>query len=480
MAATTALQRTYSLSFQSYRSLYMTLCLVIADIVTLLLSVAISLTCKDLLSGIPSWGPYLRLWPFLFVFIAGYGLLGLYSGVALSPPQELQRATLSSAMIFVILGAATVSLRGATTYFTWTLLLAMILGVVLLPLLRAVARRIFATKAWWGRPAVIFGAGQAGREVVETLLDQPGLGVKPVAVIDDDVQGPLTIRGIPVMSGRDLARAFPESHESAYAVVAMPGVPSSRFLAMIESYGLRFSRVLIIPNLANFCSLWVDTKSVGGMLGLEVCQQALVRGRQWPKRVLDLTLTLLGGALVLPLIALIALWIRFDSSGPVFYAQQRIGQDGREFRAWKFRSMVENADQILTRHLAQNPLLQDEWERDHKLRNDPRITKVGRFLRRSSLDELPQLWNVLLGEMSLVGPRPIVEAEIPKYGNKFDLYTKVKSGLTGLWQVSGRNDTSYDERVRLDAFYVRNWSVWLDFYILFRTIETVLFRKGAY
>jgi len=283
-----------------------------------------------------------------------------------------------------------------------------------------------------------------------------------------------------VMSGRDLARAFPESHESAYAVVAMPGVPSSRFLAMIESYGLRFSRVLIIPNLANFCSLWVDTKSVGGMLGLEVCQQALVRGRQWPKRVLDLTLTLLGGALVLPLIALIALWIRFDSSGPVFYAQQRIGQDGREFRAWKFRSMVENADQILTRHLAENPVLQEEWERDHKLRNDPRITKVGRFLRRSSLDELPQLWNVLLGEMSLVGPRPIVEAEIPKYGNKFDLYMKVKSGLTGLWQVSGRNDTSYDERVRLDAFYVRNWSVWLDFYILFRTIETVLFRKGAY
>ena len=116
----------------------------------------------------------------------------------------------------------------------------------------------------------------------------------------------------------------------------------------------------------------------------------------------------------------------------------------------------------------------------YKLTRDPRVTPFGRILRRTSLDELPQLWNVLKGEMSLVGPRPIVDAEIAKYGNSFHLYTKVKSGLTGLWQVSGRNDTSYDQRVYLDVFYVRNWSVWLDLYILFRTIETVLFRKGAY
>jgi len=216
------------------------------------------------------------------------------------------------------------------------------------------------------------------------------------------------------------------------------------------------------------------------MLGLEVCQQAFVRERQWPKRVLDLALTLLGAVLVLPLIALMALWIKVDSPGPVFYAQERIGQDGKHFQAWKFRSMVQNADGILQRYLDDNPVLREEWERSHKLRNDPRITRAGGFLRRTSLDELPQLWNVLKGEMSLVGPRPIVEAEIPKYGNKFSLYTKVKSGLTGMWQISGRSDTSYDERVQLDTFYVRNWSVWLDLYILFRTIEIVLLRKGAY
>ncbi len=455
-------------------------CLIAADLFTLLLSVAISLLCKSMVSGIPTWEPYLRLAPFLFVFIAVYALVGLYGGVALSPPEELRRAMLSSVIVFVVLGAATVSLRGASKYFTWVMFLAILLSLFLLPLLRGLLRSRFANEPWWGSPAVVFGAGDAGQRVVSTLLDQPGLGLKPVAVVDDDPEQPGAIRGVPVMRGFELAAMVPQSCEFAYAVVAMPGVPSSRFLASIESYGLRFSRILMIPNLANFCSLWVNPRSVGGMLGLEVCQQAFVRERQWPKRVLDLTLTLLGAVVVLPIIALLALWIKADSPGPVFYSQQRIGQDGKQFQAWKFRSMVQNADGILQRYLDDNPILREEWERSHKLRNDPRITRAGGFLRRTSLDELPQLWNVLKGEMSLVGPRPIVEAEIPKYGNKFSLYTKVKSGLTGMWQISGRSDTSYDERVQLDSFYVRNWSVWLDLYILFRTIEIVLLRKGAY
>jgi lipopolysaccharide/colanic/teichoic acid biosynthesis glycosyltransferase len=142
--------------------------------------------------------------------------------------------------------------------------------------------------------------------------------------------------------------------------------------------------------------------------------------------------------------------------------------------------MVQNADRLLHEYLQQHPELREEWERDQKLRNDPRITRVGRFLRKTSLDEFPQLWNVLLGEMSLVGPRPIVEDEVKRYGSLFALYTKVRPGLTGLWQVSGRNDTTYAERVAMDAYYVRNWSPWLDLYILARTVWVVLFGKGAY
>lgn len=205
-----------------------------------------------------------------------------------------------------------------------------------------------------------------------------------------------------------------------------------------------------------------------------------IQRNQWPKRLLDLVLTFGAAPVILPVIAAIALWIKLDSRGPVFYAHTRIGYGGRTFRVWKFRSMVEDAVEVLHRDLAADPDLRKEWERGHKLRNDPRVTRAGRFLRRTSLDELPQLWNVLRGEMSLVGPRPIVDAEVVKYGRSFELYKCCPSGLTGLWQISGRSDTSYAERVALDTFYIRNWSIWLDLLILSRTIKVVLFRNGAY
>jgi Undecaprenyl-phosphate galactose phosphotransferase WbaP len=216
------------------------------------------------------------------------------------------------------------------------------------------------------------------------------------------------------------------------------------------------------------------------MLGLEVCQQVFLPSQQFMKRAIDLVLTVIMGILFAPLILLVAVAIKLDSPGPVLYRHRRIGRGGREFFAWKFRSMVINADQILSSYLQSNPLAAAEWESSHKLKGDPRITRLGRFLRRTSLDEIPQLWNVIRGEMSLVGPRPIVREEIRHYGTDFELYTWVPGGLTGLWQVSGRSETSYRQRVDYDRFYVDNWSVWLDFCILFRTIGIVLSRAGAF
>jgi Undecaprenyl-phosphate galactose phosphotransferase WbaP len=169
-----------------------------------------------------------------------------------------------------------------------------------------------------------------------------------------------------------------------------------------------------------------------------------------------------------------------SSRGRIFYGHKRIGRYGETFKAWKFRTMFQDSNQVLELYLEANPDLREEWERDHKLKFDPRVTRIGRFLRKTSLDELPQLWNVILGNMSLVGPRPIVDAERVKYGSYYGLYTMVKPGITGLWQVSGRNNTTYDERVQLDAYYVRNWSPWMDVVLLFKTIRIVLFAKGAY
>jgi lipopolysaccharide/colanic/teichoic acid biosynthesis glycosyltransferase len=197
------------------------------------------------------------------------------------------------------------------------------------------------------------------------------------------------------------------------------------------------------------------------------------------KRGFDITV---GAALIVvlsPVLAALAIVVRRDG-GPAFYGHVRVGQNGRKFRCMKFRSMVVNADQLLKHLLDTDPLARAEWERSFKLKHDVRVTRIGRFLRRTSLDELPQLWNVMRGEMSLVGPRPVVDKELERYGTDVRYYLQVRPGMTGLWQVSGRSDADYVTRVSLDVAYVRNWSLFRDVTILFRTIRVVVKGRGAY
>ncbi len=198
------------------------------------------------------------------------------------------------------------------------------------------------------------------------------------------------------------------------------------------------------------------------------------------KRTMDLVQVLLAFPMVVVLVLLIAVAIRLDSPGPVFYSQKRIGHSGKEITIWKFRSMVVNAEEILRVFLERSPVFKKEWEDQRKLKNDPRITRFGKILRHTSLDELPQLWNVLRGQMSLIGPRPIVAEEIELYGMDFETYKQVLPGLTGMWQISGRNDLPFDDRVSLDVYYIQNWSIWLDLYILFQTILVGIQGRGAY
>jgi Undecaprenyl-phosphate galactose phosphotransferase WbaP len=238
--------------------------------------------------------------------------------------------------------------------------------------------------------------------------------------------------------------------------------------------------VYIAPALPGSPDVIAEAREFANTMVLEVHQNLLQPSARVIKRSLDLLLVGSGLLLFCWLFAGLALAVKATSRGPVFYGQQRIGRGGRHFMAWKFRSMVADADAQLAAYLAAHPELRAEWERDHKLKDDPRVTWIGRLLRRTSLDELPQLWNVLRGEMSLVGPRPIVDDEVAKYGERFALFCKVRPGLSGLWQVSGRSDTTYAERVALDCYYVRNWSVWLDLVIIARTVRVVLFGKGAY
>ena len=201
--------------------------------------------------------------------------------------------------------------------------------------------------------------------------------------------------------------------------------------------------------------------------------------RETMKRVLDLVGAVFLGLVFSPLILAIVILLRREG-GPVIFRHRRVGRDGKAFDCLKFRSMVPDADRVLRELLEEHPELRAEWLQDHKLRHDPRVTAVGRFLRRTSLDELPQLWNVLRGEMSLVGPRPVIREELLRYGRCAGIYLSARPGVTGLWQVKGRTNTDYRRRVVLDVYYVRRHNLLLDLYILFKTTHVVLGGNGAY
>jgi Undecaprenyl-phosphate galactose phosphotransferase WbaP len=224
----------------------------------------------------------------------------------------------------------------------------------------------------------------------------------------------------------------------------------------------------------------MSVRDFGGVLGLTTSNKLKMAWNLWIKRFVDLAIFILGVILILPFLLVIACLVKSSSPGPVLYGHKRLGINGKHFTAYKFRSMVTDSKERLHKLFESNPEIKKEWDKNHKLQNDPRVTAIGGFLRRTSLDEFPQLLNILKGEMSLVGPRPIVDEEVSRYGEDFDWIFSVKPGMTGMWQVSGRSETDYAARVLYDSYYLQSWSVWLDIWILFMTFGAVIRGKGAY
>ncbi len=265
-----------------------------------------------------------------------------------------------------------------------------------------------------------------------------------------------------------------------YAILAMPGAGRERIAKLLQD--LPFPHVVLVPDLFGTQTLWVSTRDLAGVLGLEVKKNLLLRRNRILKRLLDYSLGVPLFLLSLPFMGLLALWIKRVSPGPAFYLQEREGYMGRTIRVWKLRTMYPDAEARLARYLEENPAAREEWERFFKLKNDPRILPgVGSFLRRTSLDELPQFYNVLKGEMSLVGPRPFPRYHLERFPEEFRrLRQSVLPGVTGLWQVSARSEGDLEVQEALDTYYIRNWSLWLDLYILARTVWVLLTRRGAY
>jgi len=454
--------------------------ILLSDLLSLSLAGVLAVALRSLLGQGFQADVYLSLWPAVALFIAVFFIVGLYPGVGLAPAEELRRITLATSLVYLVLAAGTFLFKEGDTYSRAVFLGAWALSVVLVPIGRALVRHLAAHRPWWGHSVLVLGAGKTGQMVIQTLKRNPGLGFKPVAVLDDNPEKHGLLEGVPVMGGVELAPVLASELHIRHAIVAMPGVPREKLLRILEGYGGIFPHVVLIPDLFGFSSLWVSATDMGGVLGLELRQRLLLKGPQLIKRVIDLSLTLLGGLLTLPLFIFIAIWIKLDSPGPVFYLQERLGKGGRRFMAVKFRTMYQNAEERLHQLLEQDPALREEYELFHKLKNDPRVTRAGRLLRKLSLDELPQLWNVLKGEMSLVGPRAYLPRELPAMAGAERIILRVLPGVTGLWQVSGRSEISFSGRLEIDIYYVRNWSIWLDLYILARTVWVVIFGRGAY
>jgi Undecaprenyl-phosphate galactose phosphotransferase WbaP len=287
------------------------------------------------------------------------------------------------------------------------------------------------------------------------------------------------IEGVPIVGTLDLAPLLAQRLGVQHAIIAMPGQSSRKLLQVTERVGGAFPHILVIPDLIGFASMGVPSRELAGVVGIEVRQQLLLPGPRFAKRLMDLALTMLGGIVILPIMGILALLIRIDSKGPALYTQKRLGRGGSQFTAYKFRSMHGDGEARLKAVLEANPQMRAEYEEFHKLAFDPRITRVGRFIRKYSLDELPQLLNVLKGDMSLVGPRPYLERELSDMANHEHIILRAMPGLTGLWQVGDRNSTGFAERLKMDVHYVRNWSPWLDIYVIARTFGVVLGGTGS-
>lgn len=479
-----------------YARVWMTVLLVLTDMTALLLAALIAVAVRALLgqfagflasfdflySGSFDPGVYLRLLPLIFIFIAVYAWRGLVPAIGISPVEELRRLSVSTSIVALALASIAYLSKTPTFYSRIVFGLFWILALALVPLGREIVRRVASRAGLWGEPVAIIGYGERGRWIADYLLQHLTLGLRPVVALNGAENGKHKTASIPLIQVGTPLRLEQVSRFARVntAVLVVPEVPEELLDDLVEPRKRVFERLITISEKGQLGSLWVRPLDLGGLLALEVKQNLLSIWQRTLKRTLDLVLISLGAVVILPVCLMIALLIWLESRGSVFYGHNRVGRDGQKIKVWKFRTMVSDADRVLRQHLNRNPELKEEWEISFKLKDDPRVTKVGKLLRKTSFDELPQLWNVIRGEMSLVGPRPIVEKETIRYENGYRMYTSVRPGITGLWQISGRNDVSYGSRVMLDEYYVRNWSLWLDIYVLASTPWVVLQRRGAY
>lgn len=458
------------------RWLFNTLALLMGDWTALALALVVSQLARLALQAggirVPLWVLMVAgLWP--IAAILGRVLPGWGLGVI----RELQRIfwLLPITVGMVVIAVA---LAGRRADITRLELLVMVAAAMpLVPYIRTKMKSLLIRLGVWGMPTVVHGDSAAVRSILKAISHEPGLGYAPVAIVATrDLPEGEEIEGIPVVAADD-ARV----REAPAVIVAEPATGRGELLGALDGPLASHRHVLVIPDMGQSPSLWVEPRDLGGILGLEIAQNLSDPWARTFKHLFELTLVILTAPIWLPLTGLLAIIVRLVDRQSPFFRHERIGEDGKPFLMGKLRTMRIESESDLQQTLASDENAREQWETQLKLQHDPRVTRLGRVLRRWSLDELPQLINVLRGEMSLVGPRPLVEEEhllVPNPARR--LRESVRPGMTGLWQVSGRSDSGLEGMVYNDAYYVRNWSVWLDLVILVRSGRAILGGSGAY
>ncbi|MBO6176481.1 MAG: undecaprenyl-phosphate galactose phosphotransferase WbaP [Treponema sp.] len=400
---------------------------------------------------------------------------GLYPGILLAPEDEVKKFSTCSFLCLIGMALAITTIKSTRDFIpiAMALITAWPFATLFLPLFRELARRISCRFSWWGVPAVIYTHGTNGHEIIKRLIAHPNFGYIPILIITDDSSAASTFMDIPVRQDSDYLKKIISNLKIKVAIVC-------DYKTDLEVIQTKYRYMIRVPRNQLATTLSLKMKNFGGILGFSSTNYLTKFGALFLKRTIDILMCLIIAPVVIPVGIFCAVGIKLTSKGPVFYGHKRVGQNHREIKCWKFRSMCIDAEEKLKKILAEDPVRAAEWEKDRKFTDDPRVTKFGKFLRKTSLDELPQLWNIFTGSMSFVGPRPVTEGELEKYGKYRDYVLSVTPGLSGMWQISGRSDTGYEERISLDTYYIQNWSIWLDIWIIIKTVWVVLKRKGAY
>lgn len=390
----------------------------------------------------------------------------------------IKSSTFASFFIIII-----IFLTKTEFYFSRAIvLMAWLLSLILFPILRTLVKLLLLKFDLWKKKLIILGVHQTSIAVIKNIQKNKTMGYEVIAIIDNDPDKiGRSLMGVKILGPISELEKITKTYQSKDIMIATPHMPRQQLKELLDKCENVCDSMWLIPRSGDFITEGVEIEILGDILTLYIKRNLDKPWNIFIKALFEKCLTAIILLLISPILLIISIAIKLTSRGPVFFVQKRIGQFQKPFELIKFRSMYLDSENKLADYLASHPEARTDWEKFKKLKNhDPRVTRVGRFIRRFSLDELPQLFNVLEGKMSLVGPRPYLPEDLYGKEQLSNIITRVKPGITGPWQVGGRSDLTFEERLSIDEYYIRNWSLWLDITILFKSIKAVLSSSGAY